>query len=538
MIEKNEEKDRKIIDKTFSHLIDEEGNNHKTSRVMKLAIPGLDTVKEITNILSKEECQAVIEGTSTCKEGFSRPSAFSPKDRDCHRIHTVDKTMSEIMMPRLRPYLPEIVKIDGVRWQLSRFTHHWRYVRYYPGGHFSPHYDGVKMSSEPVPCLSVFTLQIYLNGIEDFTGGATRFYPDFEPDRKPSQEIPYGHVSKLFDDKLSMISFDKEKCRRHDVLPEEGKALLFNHALNTLHDGGPVLTGTKYIMRGDILYTALPEDIHLLPTITSSVEDSELSSRHWCPFAAAKHGTRNHIGEVWYCVCAEDQHGADVEKKERCWTEGFGEETKHEKPRRAVQENVKQPKALVLISGKRASGKDYIANKINVALQQANLNVHRAALGNINKELYAESVGIDVNRLLTDRAFKERHRIAMIQHHANKNEEDPEWCVKEVMSKAETSDILLLSDLRTLENLAWFQKQGIPTALIRINASDEARRKRGWEACDVKDNLKTEVDLDEFTGWTAFWDNSDGTDAGHQVLNEWIEHTVVPRVLSATVDSL
>jgi Phosphomevalonate kinase. len=524
--------DRSITKHTFSHLFTKAEDEFTANRNYKIVIPGKDNVHEITHIISPEECKAVIDATSTSDEGFTRPTAFPKEARDCERIHTVDKKMSDIMMPRLKPYLPEIVTIDGVRWILSRFTHHWRYVRYYPGGHFSPHYDGVKMSIEPFPCMSIFTVQIYLNGHDEFTGGATRFYPDYKPNRKPSHDIPYGHVSKLLLD-LTDSRYTKDG-RVYSVEPEAGKALIFNHALNTLHDGESVTQGVKYIMRGDILYTALPEDVHLLPEITprENVCIDVLKERHWCPVTASKHGTRNHVGEVWYCVCAIDNHGAAVDND--CWhnNDGNREEKALSLDQKRISNDSSQPKIMLLLSGKRAAGKDHIANKIQKAFSFRGFTVCRAALGNINKEEYAKKVGIDVKRLLTDRTFKEQHRVAMINHHTQRNREDPEWCLKQILQQAQNSDILILSDLRTRDDLVWFQNQKIPLVPIRITASMEARGKRGWQPCSVKDTLHTETDLDEYTGWSACWDNSDDTKIGGTLLDNWIDQTVIPRTLN------
>ena len=548
--EEEEEKangEKQIIEKTFSHLLlknykeDQQLQQQQLlgKRELRFVVPDSDTVREITNILTKDECNAIIDATSSCTDGsggFSQPTAFSKEHRDCNRIHTVDKAMSDLMMPRLCPYLPEIVTIDGARWRLSRFTHHWRYVRYYPGGHFSPHYDGAKMTMEPKPCISVFTVQIYLNAGEDFTGGSTRFYPDYKPNCMESHEIKYGHVSK-FDPFTT-------NYRRFEVAPETGKALVFNHVFNTLHDGAPVLTGKKFIMRGDILYTVLPEDQHLLPPVTQSVNSDRqnLQQRLWCPFTASKHGTRNHVGEVWYCACANDKHGATLEGGGgKCWHRNdddniVGEKLElvkdiDEKSLSLKSNNDEQPKVLVLISGKRGVGKDYISDLLrSIMVEDEGLRVHRTALGNMNKRLYAESAGIDLDRLMSDRAFKESHRIAMVAHHTEMNKRDPEWCVKAVLKSAQGHDIMILSDLRTYEDLKWFKSQKIPIVVLRISASDAVRSKRGWDPCPIKDTLNTEVSLDEYVGWTACWDNSLDTETGNELLKVWLKHTVIPRV--------
>lgn len=526
--------DRSITKQTFSHLLATGHDKELGNKNFRIVVPGIDTVREISKILSSDECNAIIKATSESAEGFTRPTAFSTDARDCQRIHTVDKAMSDIMMSRLKPYLPEVVKIDGVRWRLSRFTHHWRYVRYYPGGHFSPHYDGVKMSATPVPCMSVFTVQIYLNGMESFTGGSTRFFPDYEPNRLVSHDIKYGHVSK-FD------PYSEGDTRIFPVEPEAGKALVFNHALNTLHDGSAVIEGTKFIMRGDILYTAVPEDQHLLPTIADCENSNTLKvrHRHWCPITASKHGTRNHVGEVWYCVCATDQHGALVDGDEHdgeCWhsndKSGATNINEIDASKLLDLPSQQRPKVLILFSGKRAVGKDHIANLLNDTLSKQGLKVCRTALGNVNKQAYAQKVGIDVNRLMTDRAFKEEHRVAMINHHTQRNAEDPEWCLKNIFDQASHSDVLILSDLRTHEDLCWFKRQGIPTVLLRITATDVARKEHGWDPCQVKDMLHTETELDSYTEWTACWDNSNDSNDGATLLQIWIVLTVVPRIVS------
>ena len=522
--------DRKITGQKFSHLLNS-NNKIPCSRDLRLLIPGLDTVREISNILSQDECNSIISVSSSSTEGFSRPTAFNPEARDCQRIHTVDKEMSTILISRLKPYLPEIVKIDGVRWQLSRFTHHWRYVRYHPGGHFSPHYDGVKMSAKPIPCMTIFTVQIYLNGRESFSGGSTRFYADYKPQRLVSHEIPYGHVSDFH-------AYSEKEGRLYVCTPETGKALIFNHALNTLHDGEPVSKGTKFIMRGDILYTAHSKDVQLLPSInrSESLTVTELSARHWCPVTASKHGTRNHIGEVWYCVCATDKHGAMIEgnPKHECWhNEELTDEMRHESfhSKQPKPDGVK-PKLLVLLSGKRTVGKDFIADLLDCAFSSHGFTVYRSALGNVNKKLYAEKFGIEVERLFNDRDFKETHRAAMIEHHKQLNAADPEWCLMTVLEAASGSDIMILSDLRTSKDLNWFKNQEIPVMLLRITASNDARKDRGWVPCPLKDALFTETDLDSYNNWTACWDNSDNSGNGKLLLQTWIEFTVLPRMVA------
>ena len=89
-----------------------------------------------------------------------------------------------------------------------------RFYRYEPGQTFAPHYDGAfeRENGER----SEFTFLIYLN--DDFTGGSTGF---FQPGR-------------------------------FHVQPKTGSLLLFHHP--QLHEGAVVESGTKYVLRSDVMY--------------------------------------------------------------------------------------------------------------------------------------------------------------------------------------------------------------------------------------------------------------------------------------------
>jgi len=458
-------------------------------------------VQEIPNFLSSQECNRLIQCAN--ERGFEKPN-FG-KARICERLHTVNEDLSSWVMDKLREYLPEVITIDGVRWRLSRFTHHWRYVHYKPGGLFAPHYDGSKML--PWKEMSVFTVQVYLN--EGFSGGSTRFYMDYLPDRMIPHQVEYGKVKQ----------FDPKNGPTHEVEPKTGKVLVFNHTENILHDGEPVNEGEKYILRGDILYTAFEEDYKML-------ENTPIPSEHrmWSNEAARRGDTKSYVGEIWHCQCGDDLCGV---KKIPAPSEDH-----------SIKTNKLSPMRVILLSGKRASGKDFVADKIQRALEKLHWRVHRTSLGILNKQAYAKEHNIDVNRLEKDRKFKEEHRQAMIMHHTKLDDLDPEWAVKSVLHAAvdEKADILLVSDIRRLKDLEWFQKNS-PTApiLLRIDADDVARLERGWDPNPAKDQLLTEVELDDYQAWTSLFDNSCITEDSGKKVEEWIQSSVVlPLVLDST----
>ncbi|GAA4435362.1 2OG-Fe(II) oxygenase [Bremerella cremea] len=95
-----------------------------------------------------------------------------------------------------------------------------RFYKYEPGQAFAPHFDGRYRRSETEK--SDFTLLVYLN--DDFAGGATRFF----------------------------------KPETFRVVPRTGSALFFHHP--QLHEGEVIESGTKYVLRSDVMYrSTLPE---------------------------------------------------------------------------------------------------------------------------------------------------------------------------------------------------------------------------------------------------------------------------------------
>lgn len=449
-------------------------------------------VQEIPNFLSSQECNKLIEFAN--KKIFQIPD-FG-KARVCRRLHTTNEKLSAWIFDRLKEHLPEVIEIDGVRWRLNRFTHHWRYVHYTPGGYFMPHYDGSKML--PSKEMTIFTVQIYLN--ENFSGGSTRFYIDYVPNRMVPHEIEDGRGQR----------FEPKNKPTHEIKPEAGKVLVFNHAENTLHDGEPVKEGEKYILRGDVLYTAFEEDHEKLENSTVPPQ-----FRMWSNEVAQQGKTKSYMGEVWQCQCGDDLCGI----KKTSAAEGNSSAEKSPLPMR-----------VILLSGKRASGKDFVADKICKLLEKNHWKVHRTSL-EIFKKNYCEKYNLNVNQLENDCHFKEKH-------HSKMNELDPEWAVKSILENAinEKSDILIVSDIRRFKELEWFQKHSpsVPI-LLRIDGDNEANLKRGWDSNPEKDQQPTEIELDNYPAWSLRFDNSDISNDSEKKVDAWIQSEIVlPLILDSS----
>lgn len=179
-------------------------------------VPG--KVWTIENFLSTGECEAFIRASEeagyddapiTTAHGF----VMRPDVRNNTRVIWDDIPLAQQLWARLAPFVMEAVG----HWKLKPIglNERFRFYRYEPGQRFAPHFDGSYRRENGEE--SYVTLLLYLNN--DCEGGQTRV------------EVPAG---------------------TYEVQPETGLALLFLHRL--LHEGAPVTTGVKYVLRTDIMF--------------------------------------------------------------------------------------------------------------------------------------------------------------------------------------------------------------------------------------------------------------------------------------------
>ena len=178
---------------------------------------------EIPDLFSDEECQDLIRRANEC--GFSQTdTAYPAAYRNNDRLVLDDEALAALIYDRIRHHLAHRLDTSGRSWKPIGCNAHFRFCRYAHGQAFTVHRDGAYARSNGDR--SWMTCQVYLNSQQEFVGGETRFYSDRD-DTHPD----YG------------------------VIPHAGKAILFDHAW--WHDGAPVTSGTKYVMRTDVMFATV-----------------------------------------------------------------------------------------------------------------------------------------------------------------------------------------------------------------------------------------------------------------------------------------
>jgi len=166
----------------------------------------------LDNFLSEEECKEYINLAEG--HGFHEAKVTTPDGqimikeiRNNDRVIIFNEEIADRFFKKAQEFLPVIFGKKPIRCNECM-----RFYRYNPKQRFKWHFDGSYITPDRGE-KSLISFLVYLN--DDFEGGATRF----------------------------------ANC---NVKPETGSALAFMHGEK--HEGGVIKSGTKYVIRTDIMY--------------------------------------------------------------------------------------------------------------------------------------------------------------------------------------------------------------------------------------------------------------------------------------------
>lgn len=215
----------------------------RTARIERVDIFGDGTAFILRNVLSPAECERYIAAATEIGMTSVQADGYERRVRVCSRVAASSEPLAALLFARIAPFLardvdllsadrstrPKGIPADRTRavWRPHGLNEMFRICSYSPGGHFAPHLDGGHVRSPSDASLQTFML--YLN--DSFTGGSTRFFDD------------------------SQAAYRSPDARKviFTYVPRRGDALVFNSEL--LHDGEALLTGHKFIMRSEVMYT-------------------------------------------------------------------------------------------------------------------------------------------------------------------------------------------------------------------------------------------------------------------------------------------
>ncbi len=221
--------------------LDVEYNAAVTRRV----IDGVPGAFQLTNVLSAAECRRLVELSEAL--GYL-PDAAVSLPRSIRHNHNVTWVADEHTTDILWRRCAGAMVFDSNQFSGKRalgLNARFRFYRYQPGDYFKPHTDGAWPGSKVVDHelignafsdrWSQLSFIVFLS--DDYRGGHTQFYLDAAQPSRPAR----GEGQAL----------------AVNVRTAAGEVLCFPHGLHPLHclhSSEPIDSGTKYIIRTDVLF--------------------------------------------------------------------------------------------------------------------------------------------------------------------------------------------------------------------------------------------------------------------------------------------
>jgi hypothetical protein len=204
-------------------------------------VPGVPGAFVLSNVLSISETASIRNLSEAIGYRPDVPLSSSLDERSQNVVLLASDADNDALFARVKEFLPP--ELEGDR--LLGLNRRWRLYRYHAGNVYRKHIDGAWPASgtkrspsggqEYVydalggSAWSRLTFVLYLS--EGFEGGETSFF------------VPNAEIEGVLE--------------AHPVRPREGFATVFVHGdtgVPLLHEGSPVISGTKYILRTDVIY--------------------------------------------------------------------------------------------------------------------------------------------------------------------------------------------------------------------------------------------------------------------------------------------
>lgn len=167
------------------------------------------------------------------------------------------------------------------------------------------------------------------------------------------------------------------------------------------------------------------------------------------------------------------------------------------------------PSVIVLISGKRKSGKDYVAEKLLHSIEngqefQGKISACVLRISAPLKQEYARIHELDFQALLSAGKYKEQYRKDMVLWGESLRQNDPGYFCRLAVKGGENCSCWIVSDCRRLSDISWFDQMYSSVSKViklRVVSSDVCRKSRGWEYQPGIDDSETECGLDTGVEW-------------------------------------
>jgi len=243
--------------------------NKPAVSVSKAAIADFGTSAfVVNNLLTSQECALLrdhleqLPWTAVGQNGMLKDYQADRDTVGSYRASLYSEQLANYLFARLSPVLPAVRIMEQFTpadwegapvWRSVAVSPLMRFIKYHPGGLLVPHYDAPFDYYDGKRTL--MSMVVYLTASSSHNGGATRFILD------PQTVEPVVPLAQRDYNDWSRLSRPDEIIA--SLYPLPGAAILMDHRV--LHDSQELSSGTKIIMRTDIVFERCGLAPHLLP---------------------------------------------------------------------------------------------------------------------------------------------------------------------------------------------------------------------------------------------------------------------------------
>lgn len=173
------------------------------------------------------------------------------------------------------------------------------------------------------------------------------------------------------------------------------------------------------------------------------------------------------------------------------------------------------PKVLLILSGKRKCGKDFLEQLV---LERYREQLMPFRISAPIKGEFALRYGLDLSELLSDSPYKEIYRKKMVTWSNFVRDQDASYflrmAIEQAAEEAGPRPFWLLNDARRPNDLEYFKDakeidmSRTKVITLRVHSNEEVRTARGWTFTAEIDDQVTECGLDGHVDWHYLIENN------------------------------
>jgi phosphomevalonate kinase len=189
-------------------------------------------------------------------------------------------------------------------------------------------------------------------------------------------------------------------------------------------------------------------------------------------------------------------------------------------------------KRVLALTGKRFSGKDTLAAMLIDAAKARGIDLRSHAFAAESKRLFvderaADGEEISLDRLLTDRSYKEEQRPRLTAFTVESIARDPLVFCRSVADRSEAvPHPSLITDVRLRLEVDHLRSR-FDLHLVRMARSDASRAASGWSYAASADEHPTETELDDASLWDEIVTNDGSLDElarkANDLMARWLD---------------